>query len=166
MLDATYWIGKLGLTPHPEGGFYRETYRAAGRIPAEALGGGHAGPRSFSTAIFYLLRGGEVSVLHRLRSDELFHFYAGSPLEVHVIDPEGDYRRFLLGSDAERGENLQVCVTAGCWFGATVAAAGSFSLVGCTVAPGFDFEDFERAGRAELVARYPRHRELIERLTR
>jgi len=161
--EATWWIERLGLEEHPEGGCYRETYRAPGLLPGS--GDRHPTGRCFSTAIYYLLRSGEVSRLHRLRSDELFHFYRGSPLAVHVIHEDGRYEPRILGADPDRGQTLQAVVRAGCWFGATVDEADSFALVGCTVAPGFEFADFETADRAGLVELYPQHRALIERLT-
>jgi predicted cupin superfamily sugar epimerase len=160
--DASYWIARLGLTRHPEGGYYRETYRAAGRIAAHA----GLGERSFSTAIYYLLPAEEVSRLHRLRSDELVHFHLGSPLTLHLLDEAGAYRRVSLGRELEEGQVLQAAVPAGTWFGATVERPGSFALVGCTVAPGFEFADFEQAERPELAARFPAHRAIVERLTR
>jgi predicted cupin superfamily sugar epimerase len=154
--EATDWIERLGLVQHPEGGCYRETYRAESRV---------SGGRCHSTAIYYLLRSGEVSRLHRLRSDELFHFYRGSPLVVHVIHEDGRYEPLTLGADPDRGETLQAVVRAGCWFGATVEGEETFALVGCTVSPGFEFADLEMADRAGLVQRWPQHRKLIERLT-
>jgi hypothetical protein len=113
-----------------------------------------------------LLDGDSFSAFHRLRSDEVWHFYVGAALVVHVIDEGGRYSEILLGSDPERGEVLQAVVKAGCWFGSRVRDGESFALVGCTVAPGFEFEDFEMAKREELVQEYPQHRERIERLTR
>ena len=98
--------------------------------------------------------------------DELFHHYVGAPLTVHVLDERGEYDRIELGREPDEGQRLQAMVPAGCWFGATVERPGSFALVGCTVAPGFDFDDFDQAGRSELVERYPHHRPIIERLTR
>jgi predicted cupin superfamily sugar epimerase len=112
------------------------------------------------------LEGKEFSAFHRLRSDEVWHFYVGSPLVVHVIERDGGYSEILLGSDPERGEVLQAVVKARCWFASRVRDGRGFALVGCTVAPGFDFEDFEMAKRAELMRAYPQHREMIERLTR
>ena len=125
-----------------------------------------AGERPFATAIYFLLTSDTFSALHRIRSDEQWHFYAGSGLTVHVIEPAGEYRAIGLGQDLERGETFQAVVPAGCWFGASVDEPGGFALVGCTVAPGFDFADFEMGDRGELIREYPRHRELIERLTR
>ena len=122
--------------------------------------------RPVSTAIYFLLEGDNFSAFHRLQSDELWHFYAGAALTVHVIEAEGRYSAFQLGNDPEAGEVLQAVVKAGCWFASEVTDGKSFALVGCTVAPGFDFEDFELAKRAELVRNYPQHRKIIEKLTR
>ncbi len=160
------WIEKLRLEPHPEGGYFRQTYRSNVLIPRQALPAGFKGDRAASTAIYFLLEGMNFSAFHRLKSNEVWHFYVGAPLVVHVIDPNGKYKSILLGSDPESGEVLQGIVPAGCWFASHVADWKSFAVVGCTVAPGFDFADFEMAKREELVSRYPKHRELIERLTR
>jgi uncharacterized protein len=165
MKTAEYWIQKLGLEAHPEGGYYRQTYKsdlvlAKGSLPAEF------GARAASTAIYFLLRGEEFSAFHRLRSDEVWHFYVGSTLVVHVIDEGGRYSEILLGSDPECGEVLQAVVKAGSWFGSRVGDGSGFALVGCTVAPGFEFEDFEMGKREELVREYPEHRAVIEGLTR
>ena len=162
--DAPYWIATLGLQRHPEGGWFVESYRSAGSIPSAALPERFDGPRSFCTAIHFLLEGGDFSALHRLNSDETWHFYEGAPLTVHVISPAGIYYRLLLGRDPERGEVFQATVPAGCWFGAE--SGGGLSLAGCTVAPGFDFDDFELADRKVLAARFPQHGALITRLTR
>ena len=164
--DARYWIDKLQLEPHPEGGYFRQTYRSEVVIPREALPAGFSGARAVSTAIYFLLEGKNFSAFHRLRSDEVWHFYAGDPLVVHVVEPGGNYSRILLGCDLEAGQVLQAVVRAGCWFGSHVADWKSFAVVGCTVAPGFDFEDFEMGEREELAALFPHNRELIERLTR
>jgi uncharacterized protein len=164
--DAAYWIRKLQLDPHPEGGYFRQTYKAELQLPKAALPAGFAGSRAASTAIYFLLEREHFSAFHRLRSDEMWHFYVGEPLVVHVIDPEGNYSTILLGSDPEAGHVLQAGVRAGCWFASHVADWKSFAVVGCTVAPGFDFEDFEIGKREELVRRYPEHREVIQRLTR
>jgi len=164
-IDAEYWIKKLQLQPHPEGGYFRQTYRSPLRLAGEALPG-FPGARAASTAIYFLLEGKNFSAFHRLRSDEMWHFYAGSPLLVHVIEASGMYSAIALGSDAEAGQTLQAVVPAGCWFASHVADWKSWVLVGCTVSPGFDFEDFEMAKRAELAGMYPQHQELIEQLTR
>jgi uncharacterized protein len=164
--DARYWIEKLRLEAHPEGGYYRQTYKAELSFGRESLPNGFLGARAASTAIYFLLEGENFSAFHRLRSDEVWHFYVGSALVVHVIGRDGDYSEIVLGNDPEAGEVLQAVVKAGCWFGSRVLDGRGFALVGCTVAPGFDFEDFEMGKREELVARYPQHRGVIERLTR
>jgi predicted cupin superfamily sugar epimerase len=164
--DAAYWIEKLKLEAHPEGGYYRQTYRADLVLAKDALPREFAGARAASTAIYFLLEGEVFSAFHRLRSDEVWHFYLGSTLVVHVIDQHRRYSEILLGSDPEAGEVLQAVVKAGCWFASHVRDEKGFALVGCTVAPGFDFEDFEMAKREELVGLYPQHRGVIERLTR
>ena len=166
--DAAYWIRRLALEPHPEGGSYRQTYRAGLVLPNEALGRRFNGPRAASTAIYFLLGGGDFSAFHRLQSDELWHFYFGQPLRIHVIEPDGRYSERRLGGDPEAGEAFQAVVEAGCWFASQVCNPDerSFSLVGCTVAPGFEFADFELARRKTLAECYPQHRDLIEKLTR
>ncbi|MCS6949397.1 MAG: cupin domain-containing protein [bacterium] len=163
--EAQYWISVLGLQPHPEGGYYRETYRSEQRLMGCCLHG-HEGPRVAATAIYFLLPGGEFSALHRLRSDEMWHFYTGSSLTLHIIDDEGNLSQVKLGTNPQKGESFQAVVRAGCWFGATVDDPEGYALVGCTVAPGFEFEDFELGDRQQLLERYPQHRDLIERLTR
>lgn len=168
MNSADEWIRHLGLEPHPEGGFYRETYRAAGKIAAHPP---FDAERSYSTAIYFLLKRGQISKLHRLRSDELWHFHAGDPLEVVMIDREGRLECATLGTDLERGERPQVVVPAGRWFGARHpgrAGGGQqgFTLMGCTVAPGFDFADFEMGVKGQtLIQQFPQHRDIIETLT-
>jgi predicted cupin superfamily sugar epimerase len=164
--SAEYWVQRLKLEPHPEGGYFRQTYASDIVVAREALPAGFSGPRTASTAIYFLLEGQNFSAFHRLRSDELWHFYAGAPVAVHVIEADGKYSSILLGSDAEVGQQFQAVVPAGRWFASHVADWASWSLVGCTVAPGFDFADFELANRSKLVQSFPEHSALIERLTR
>jgi hypothetical protein len=164
--DAMYWVKRLRLEPHPEGGYFRQTYRSAVTIAREALPTGFGGARAASTAIYFLLEGKNFSAFHRLRSDEVWHFYIGAAVSVHVIEPSGKYSAIMLGNDPEAGQVLQAVVPAGCWFASHVADGESFTVVGCTVAPGFDFEDFDMGKRAPLEAEYPQHREVIQRLTR
>lgn len=166
MRDADDWIRTLGLTKHPEGGYYRETYRSEEAIAEAHLPARFDGDRVFSTSLYFLLRDGQFSAFHRLTQDEVWHFYDGSPLTIHVIDAAGDYRRIKLGRSPEGNQQLQVVVKAGWLFGATVDEPDSYSLVGCTVAPGFEFRDLAMPARRELVEQYPEHREIIERLTR
>jgi predicted cupin superfamily sugar epimerase len=166
MNDARRWIEALQLRRHPEGGYFRETYRSAEVLRKETLPARFSGDRAFSTAIYFLLEGDDFSALHRIKQEEVWHFYDGSSLTVHVIDPRGNYTALRVGRDLDRGEVPQAVVMAGCLFGATVNDPGSFALAGCTVAPGFDFADFELPGREELCRLYPQHREIITRLTR
>jgi predicted cupin superfamily sugar epimerase len=163
-VTADDWIAALALTRHPEGGWFRETYRAAEGMAAEHLPARYGGPRAFSTAILFLLAGHHVSRLHRLKSDEVWHFHAGAPLMLVQLHPSGACEEVRLGPGVTRGERVQAIVPAGSWLGAWVPDA-SCSLVGCTVAPGFDFADFELADRDRLLMDYPQHRALIERLT-
>jgi predicted cupin superfamily sugar epimerase len=165
-LTAHYWIEHLGLSPHPEGGYYSATYKSDLTIAASALPPSFHGSRSASTAIYFLLSGGDFSAFHRLASDELWHFYAGNSLVVYVIEPEGKLTRLQLGNRPEAGEVFQAVVKAGSWFGSRLKDGDGFALVGCTVAPGFEFADFELAKHAELTAAYPQHAKLIKELTR
>ncbi len=159
-------IQQLGLKPHPEGGYYAETYRAAESLAASALPSRYSGERAFSTAIYYLLTPESVSALHRLKSDELFHFYRGDPVELLRLKPDGSGVTITLGPAIEKGEYPQVFVPAGDWQGARLKPGGRFALLGCTVAPGFDFNDFETGDRADLIGLYPAHSTLIKALTR
>jgi predicted cupin superfamily sugar epimerase len=164
-MSAASIVKFLALAPHPEGGYFRETYRAAATLPAAALPGGFAGPRAAATAIYYLLEAGQCSRLHRIKSDEVWHFYLGDPLVIVEIDAGSVLRETVLGIDFQAGSVPQHVVPAGSWFGAQPAAGSGFALVGCTVAPGFDFADFELADPAALLAEYPRHAGWIRRLT-
>ncbi len=166
MDEASLWIERLGLVPHREGGFYREAYRSADLISPACLPPGYAGSRALATLIYYLLRAGQVSLFHRLRSDEIWHFHLGGRLTLAVIRPTGALEEINLGANFPAREVLQAVVPAGQWFGAWVAESGAFSLAGCTLSPGFDGDDFELAARDDLLLRYPRHRPTILRLTR
>lgn len=157
--DARAVATALGLAPHPEGGFFRETFRAPLSIDAPQ------GPRAASTAIYFLLPAGSFSALHRVRSDEVWHHYDGDPVELYTTDDAGQARVVRLGRDLARGDRPQVVVPAGVWQ-AAVPVGKRFALCGCTVAPGFEFADFEMPSRAELLRQFPALGELIERLTR
>ena len=159
--DARYWIRNLDLAPHPEGGHYREIYRSGGRIPRAALPDRYGGDRNYATSIYYLLERGETSRMHRLQSDEILVFHDGGPLEIVTIDGSGVLTRLLLGVRFERGEVPQAVIPAGVWFGARVAGEGSYSLIGCVVAPGFDFMDFDMPGKEELMELFPEHGDVI-----
>jgi predicted cupin superfamily sugar epimerase len=158
--DARVLIETLGLIPHPEGGYYRETFRA----PLRLEGLPHGAPRAASTGIYYLLPAGTLSALHRVGSDEVWHYYDGDPLELHTLDAAGVHTVTRLGRDLAAGERPQHVVPAGVWQAARPLGQ-RFTLCGCTVAPGFDFADFEMPSRAELQPLFPAHRALLEQLT-
>jgi len=165
MKDALFYIQHLALKPHPEGGFYKETYRSNGFIPAPVLENFN-GERNYSTAIYYLLQQGDFSAFHRINSDECWHYYAGDSLLIHILFSDGNYKRVQLGSGIDKGELFQFVVPANAWFAAECATNSRFVLSGCTVAPGFDFADFEMAEKESLLAAYPSHKEIILRLCR
>lgn len=157
-------IQRFDLAPHPEGGFFKETYRSAETLAQPALPSRFGGNRAFSTAIYFLLPKSAVSRFHRISADEVWHFYLGGTLEVIELTPNGP-RITRLGQDLARGETVQHVVRAGTWFGARPAPGSEFCFVGCTVAPGFDFADFEMADFTTLSAHYPNDTALIRQLT-
>lgn len=160
-IDSRELIRRLGLAPHPEGGYFRETYRAEGRVTRA----GEREPRDASTAIYFLLCDGAHSAWHRIRSDEVWHFYAGDSIAIHVLDAHGALVTHRLGNAlADPGAAFQAVVKAGDWFAAECCDASGTALVGCTVAPGFEFSEFEMAAPGVLEERYPQHRELIGRM--
>lgn len=159
-------VKQLNLEPHPEGGYYRQTYQSAEYISRTALPDRFAGERSISTAIFYLLQQGDFSAFHRIKSDECWHFYSGGTLLIHVIKKNGDYFRAKLGKNIREGEIFQHVVPAEAWFAVEPAPETAFALTGCTVAPGFDFSDFEIGDKQTLLSLFPQHARIIERLTR
>lgn len=165
MPTAEELIRLLQLQPHPkEGGFFRETYRSDESHAAAALPTRYGADRAVSTAIYYMLTPGTLSALHRLRSDEVFHFYLGGPVRMLWLLPDGTGRTLTLGPDFARGQLPQVVVPRGVWQGSHLLE-GDFALLGCTVAPGFDYADYEHGNRDTLVAQYPDHADLIRRLT-
>jgi predicted cupin superfamily sugar epimerase len=164
--DADYWIHKLQLAPHIEGGAYIQTYRSGLIISQNNLPSTFYGPRPASTAIYFLLKKDMFSAMHRIASDEVWHFYYGDPLIVYEIDSNGNLVQHLLGNNPENNEQFQCVVKAGNWFGSKIKEGGDYSLVGCTVAPGFDFADFELANREALLKLYPHHTNIINILTR
>lgn len=166
MNNAEQLITRFNLLPHPEGGFYAETYKSKEYILKEHLPERFSGTRSFSTAIYFLLPRGNFSAFHRIKSDECWHFYAGETLLVHLIHPNGNLETIRLGNNINEGETFQYVVPAGCWFASEPAPETNFSFVGCTVAPGFDFSDFELAKATELASFFPAHQKLITRLCR
>jgi uncharacterized protein len=160
-IDSRALIERLKLEPHPEGGFFRETYRDEQSVHRA----GSSDARAASTAIYFLLCDGAHSAWHRIRSDEVWHFYAGDPLDVHVLDAQGKLVTHRLGNALAHPDAVfQAVVSAGDWFAAACAEPSGAALVGCTVAPGFEFSEFEMAERGALETQYPQHRELIARL--
>ena len=149
-LDAEYIIKKLALKPHPEGGYYREIYRSEEKINSLALPKRYGGDRNFSTSIYYLLKEGEYSRLHRLKSDEIYHFYLGASVEIILIYPNGKIETRILGNNLERGESPQIIVPKNVWQGLRLVGNGRFSLMGTTVSPGFDYNDFELGDEKKL----------------
>jgi predicted cupin superfamily sugar epimerase len=169
MSKAREIIKVLNLQSHPiEGGFFRETYRSAATVPDEHLPPGYRGrgPRSLGTAIYYLLTSETFSEMHRLPTEEVFHVYLGGPARMLRIDPDGTRREIVLGSDVLGGHSPQVVVPPDVWQGTMLEPGVDFILLGATMAPGFDYADYEQGRRADLVARYPHAAELIEKLTR
>lgn len=166
MSTARSWIDTLGLQPHPEGGYFAETYRAAEPIAAAHLPPRFGAPRAHSTAIYFLLEAGQFSAFHRIKSDEVWHFYDGGPLDIFDLHADGCLEVIRLGRDPAQGQRPQAVVPAGHWFASRPAAGSDFALVGCTVAPGFDFADFEMARAEGLIADYPAHADLLRNLCR
>lgn len=161
-MNVNDYIKNLQLLPHPEGGYYKETYRSEATTNFE----GFNGKRNYSTGIYFLIEKANFSALHRIKSDEMWHFYAGDALEVIELTPEGKLIITQVGSNLQNEEVFQYTVKAGHWFGSRVKKGGEFSLVGCTVAPGFDFADFEMADRKILTKLFPEHQKIITELTR
>jgi uncharacterized protein len=167
MLTADQIITLFNLKPHPEeGGYFVETYRSSETISEKALTSRYKGVRSFGTAIYYLLTPETISAMHRLQSDEIFHFYLGDPVEMLQLWPDGSGRVLILGSDILNGMQPQVAIPRGIWQGARLIKDGKFALLGTTVSPGFEFADYESGHRDELVKSYPKFRELIIALTK
>ena len=165
MKTAEYYIKSLELQKHPEGGWFKEVYRSTEEIAKEHLPDRYTGTRHHSTSIYFLLTSDTFSAFHRIKSDELWHFYDGFPVTIYMIDDDGNYSEITLGRDIESGEVLQCVIPHGVWFGAKVNSHDSFCLVGCTVAPGFHFDDFELGEREELLKKFPEHKEIIKKLT-
>lgn len=168
MPSAQEIIGKLDLVPLPEeGGYYRETYRSEGeKLPAKTFGIDADSKRSISTAIYYLVSAESFSAIHRIKSDEVFHFYAGDPVEMIQFDDQGNLSRFILGNDILGGETPQVVVPKGVWQALRLVEGGQWALLGTTVAPGFEFEDFEVGTREKMTELFPHLSNDIQRFTR
>lgn len=164
--NADYWITRLQLTSHVEGGAFREVYRSELTVAQKALPVFFQGDRNISTSIYFLLTSGQFSAFHRIASDELWHFYYGDTLLIYEIGHSGSLTVHKLGAEIEKGEHFQILIKAGSWFASIPAEGSEYALVGCTVAPGFDFTEFELADRAALTKQFPQHGKIIEALTR
>jgi predicted cupin superfamily sugar epimerase len=165
MKTADYWINHLSLSQHPEGGYYRETYRSTEVVSSSALPTRFGENRNYSTTIYFLLPSNNRSLFHRIKSDEIWYYHAGSSLTIYVLDQNG-VREHRLGPDIEKGETLQAIIPANTWFGALVSEKDSYTLSSCSVSPGFDFNDFELAEQSMLLRDFPYQSEIIERLTK
>jgi len=166
-MNAEQVIEKLGLEPLGiEGGYYRETYRAEEMVDTDALPERYVMPKNMSTAIYYMLTQDKFSALHRLPSDEVFHFYLGDPVALLLLNPDGTSEVVKLGNDLFNDQHVQYVVPAGTWQGAILIGEGKWALMGTTVAPGFEFGDFEPADRKKLMEQFPYHSKFIMKLTR
>ncbi len=166
MKTAGYWIKKLGLLPHPEGGYYREIYSSEIVVKNNALPQIYDGDRRLSTSIYFLLCSGDISAFHQLKSDEIWYYHCGSSLKMTLINLKGEFITEKFGACIEKGEKPQVIIPAGTIFGAEVTGANSYTLLSCMVSPGFDFNDFKLFSRKELLDRYPEYDVIIKRLTK
>lgn len=158
--EITAIVNHLQLQPHPEGGFYKETYRCESQTQQIHSNAN----RSACTAIYFMLTEGNFSAFHRIKSDEIWHFYSGSPIHLHTLSPEGHYQEIIIGADLSQNQHPQYIVPANYWFASEVKS--NYALCGCTVSPGFDFADFEMANRKSLSQQYTAHQNIIQRLTR
>jgi predicted cupin superfamily sugar epimerase len=173
MITSAEIIERLQLVPLTiEGGYFRETHRSELLVPAAVLPAEYGGQRNVSTAIYYLLTPDTFSAIHRVKCDEVFHYYAGEPpgatsaIEMLQLDANGRGRIVTIGNDLAADQRPQLVVPGGLWQGCRLIPGGNWALMGCTVAPGFDYADFTAGNRAELIAQYPDHAELITALTK
>ncbi len=158
-----HWIHALDLEKHPEGGYFKEVYRSSESLSDQQLPERFTGQRSIATSIYFLLPEYEYSAFHRIQSDETWYFHEGSPLEIYVLKTNGDLHIQKLGLNVEAGEIPQFTVPYGHWFAAK--SLGNYSLVGCAVAPGFDFSDFEMASADVLCEQFPQYKDLIKQFS-
>lgn len=162
---ATYLIEKLKLKPHPEGGYFSEIFRSDEIIVEQSLPKRYDGNRNFYTSIYFLLNGNQCSKFHRLKSDEIWHFYEGCPLIIYQINQNGELIESRLGNNPENGEYHQFQLKNNYWFGAKLSDIESYAFIGCCVAPGFEYQDFELADRNNLQKQYPNLTDVINKLT-
>ncbi|MEL6917457.1 MAG: cupin domain-containing protein [Bacteroidota bacterium] len=168
MDEAERIIKSLQLKQHPEGGYYRETYRSIHEIGEKELGNAYQGKRNYATSIYFLLTADTFSAFHKIKQDEIWHFYKGTPIELHMISAEGIYSCVSIGNAIDIGQLPQFVVKGGCWFAARIEqnAKQDYALVGCTVSPGFDFRDFTLPNQKELIQLFPQHRKIVSELSR
>ncbi|MEO2061544.1 MAG: cupin domain-containing protein [Christiangramia sp.] len=164
--DIQNTIEKLQLQPHPEGGYFREIYRSPEIIPKKALKNNYSGDRNVCTSIYFLLTSESFSAFHKIHQDEIWHFYQGSRISLQIISASGEHSEIMIGNNLQKNEHLQYVVPGGNYFAASVQEPDSFALIGCTVAPGFDFDDFYIPKREELLKKFPRHANVIHQYTR
>lgn len=163
--SAQFWIDRLELEPHPEGGYFKEVYRADEQIARDALPDRYSGSRHFSTSIYYLLESSDISRFHILQTDELWHFYTGQTVTLHILDGKTGYSRLRLGNEPKRDTQFQVSIPRKTYFGASIDGVNGFALIGCTMAPAFHFEDFELVKRRVLLEKFPAQKNIIDKLT-
>jgi len=164
-LTAEYWIEHLNLQKHPEGGYFKEVYRSTDQIPAEGLPDRFSGSRHISTSIYFLLKEDDFSAFHKILSDEIWHFYTGVAVKIYSINGKGELSELLMGPDPLAYQAYQCTINKENWFAAELINKKSYALMGCTVSPGFSFEDFELGRRSKLIKQFPKHKSLITRLT-
>ena len=162
--DPQYYVSKLGLEPHPEGGYYKSTFASEEYTSDQELTVNFNGKRKLYTSIYFLLTSNDVSHFHRLKSDELWYYHAGSPLTIHMIDENGEYKETKLGLNLDQGEVPQALVPKNSIFGSSVMDEDTFSLVGCMVSPGFEFQDFELFTQNDLLLKYPKYKDIIMKM--
>lgn len=158
-------IKTLNLQPHPEGGYYKETYRSEGVINTDSLDKNYSGERNYSTSIYFLLTSDNFSAFHKINQDEIWYFHEGSSIQLHTISEDGKHQQFTIGNDITKNESPQLIVPGNHWFAAKVNNANSYALVSCSVSPGFDFSDFVLPTRKELSNLFPQHKEVINEFT-
>lgn len=159
-------ISLFGLKKHPEGGYYRRTYVSSEIIAGSALPLRFKGERSLSSSIYYLVTSDDFSAFHRINQDEIWHYYEGSSVSIHIIEPAGNYYKLLIGKDYGEGQEPQAVIPAGCYFAASVNEPASYCFVGCTLSPAFDYSDLDITKREEMLIRFPQHQRIIMSYTR
>jgi len=164
--DAKNIVESLNLSAHPEGGYFSEVYRSEEMLNIDDLPGRYNSSRTFSTSIYYMLVENQISHFHRLKSDETWHFYFGSPVIIHCLSPDGIYNKVKIGCQFTHNIFPQFTIKKGIWFAAEIEDKTSFALIGCTVAPGFEYDDFELGKRNSLINQFPLYKGIISFFTK